>query len=114
MAERLTDTLTPWFAEAFTRHALGERITWDLILGAQSGPGGGAMPVLLVYASIPSATLGDTHLLFAQMGGLGVTQEIIEREVRVLVDKLFEIRTQAMFQGNGRAPTSMPWRPPEG
>jgi hypothetical protein len=109
LAKRLKEVYDPWFEAAFDQASMGERVRWELGFGIQqlqAGPGQPPqmMPMIMIYAELPAAALGDTHLLFGQLPALGLIEEVVHREVRVLVEKLFEIRSQALAQGNGRRP----------
>ncbi len=93
-------------------------MVWELGFGAaqEQGPKGVIIrPMMMLYCHIPSATIGDVHLLMAQLPAIGLTQEVVEREVRVLVEKLLEMRTASLSLSNGAAKgESMPWPRPDG
>lgn len=117
MAEQLMATMRPWFAAAFDKAGMKERVTWELVFGISQSPEG-TKPQLLVYGCIPAAQLGQFHLIFAQMNVLGLTAEAVEVEVAKVVEELFRMRSAALFQGNGHlagghpAGSAMPWPPP--
>lgn len=119
MAHRLTDTLEPWFAAGFDKADTTKEVTWELVfsIAQQQTPQGiEQTPTVLVYAHIKAATLGEFHPFVGQLPVLGITKEIIAEQTRKVVEKLLNNRTAALYQtnGNGGAPTSMPWTPPKG
>lgn len=120
MADRLTDTWRPWFETAFDKAALNEAVSWDMSFAldrVQTPKGSQIKPGIVIYAQLPSATIGDTHMVVAQMGSFGISEEVVLREVRAIVEKLFEMRSQALSLSNGlRWPPdgAVPIRPPGG
>lgn len=113
-AERIRDVIGPWFEEAFARAVLDERLTYELGFGVMQTPHG-AVAMMTIYAHIPSATIGDVHWAVGQLPAVGLTQEIVDREIRAFVDALFQKRTEALSVSNGnKGAISMPWTPPDG
>jgi hypothetical protein len=106
---RLTREIAPWFEAAFRQRAMHERVTWDIVFGAAQTPQG-LLPQLMVFASLPAATIGQVHAVFFQMPALKVTEEQVDRAVAGLLEQLFQMRTEALSQI--KAPDNGQGRPP--
>lgn len=87
----------PWFEAAFRSHALGYRINWDMVFGTGQADNGQMAPIFLVYAEMPAIQLDRVpHALFASLGTLGMTEEIVDKAVAQIVEKLHEARRAEM------------------
>jgi hypothetical protein len=111
LAERLQDIFLPWFVAAFDKAALTERVRWEVGFGVGNSPHG-PVPMVQVYADLPAATLGQTHALAGHLPAAGLTQEVVERETRVIVEKLLSMRSEALAQTNGNGGNKIMWPPP--
>jgi hypothetical protein len=112
------DIYRPWFTAGFDQAAGKEDVIWELVFGlaqTQTPQGVESVPMLLVYAHIKAATLGDYHTFTGQLPALGLTPEVVDRETRKVVDELLKTRSAALYKGNGKGKAaSSLWPGPKG
>lgn len=104
---RLFDQILPWFEQAFTLHAFGEQVTWDLNWVIAPTPQG-LVPLLQLYSHIRGSQLGGNHVDLAQMQMVGFDEEKCDAEVRGAMDRMLKARSESLAQvlaeGNGGVP----------
>ena len=98
---RVTKLVEPWFETAFALHALGERVTWELMFGMAQDPAGNVLPLLQLYSQIPGARLGSAHIDLAQIHVNGIDEDRVTEAVKGAVDRMMEARSQTLAAGNG-------------
>ena len=101
--ERLTDKVGAWVEPALKTHALGERVTWELI-PAPAQTEQGVVLMLLLYLEIPGALVGSKIGDITHMPAHAVTQQSIDMDVKAALDRLFAQRTTQLSATNGHAP----------
>jgi hypothetical protein len=110
---RLMDMIAPWFEQAFTLHAFGEQVTWDINwVVAQVPPGPGQpprlVPLVQLYSHIRGSQLGSNHVDLAQMELVGFDEEEADNQVRDAMGRMLKARSetlaQALAEGNGAPP----------
>lgn len=111
--QRLTDRLTPWFAEGFNQHGQGEKITWELgMLTLPTEVRGQFTTVLTVFLAIPGAVPLTDVMSNAMIKGpsrldreqvLDYCRGLVESTIQMRSGQLAEMERQAMHAAaNGR------------
>jgi hypothetical protein len=101
---RVTKLVEPWFEKAFALHALGERVTWEIMFGMAQDQAGNVLPLLQLFSQIPGAQLGSAHMDLAQIHVHGIDEDRVTDAGRGAVDRMMEARSQTLAAGNGHKP----------
>jgi hypothetical protein len=104
----LSRVIDPWFEEAFALHALGERVTWEVVFVMLQTPDGQVIPCFQLFSMIPGVSLGTAHMDLAQIGALGIDEKRVSEEVRGAVDRMLNARSQSLAQANGGGKLILP------
>ena len=104
---RLLDMVLPWIVQAFTLHAFGERVIYEINFAVMQLPQG-VVPLLSLFSQIPGPQLGAPHIDIAQFPALGITEERCDNEVKGAMERMLGARskalTAALAAGNGHVP----------
>lgn len=89
---RITRRVAPWFEAAFRSHALGERLTWEIVFAINPQVG----PHLVLYSEIPAGVLGSVHVDVTQVRTIGLSQPMADRVVCEVIERLLQLRSRAL------------------
>jgi hypothetical protein len=101
-------SLRPIYTAAFEKAAFGEQLTWEFggvtMLNTPQGP----QTQLVIYMHIVTPHPLGSHLQRLVFMQIGLSADIIEKEIRVQVEDLKQLRTKMLMETNGHLPQPGP------